>query len=51
MDATQKAPAAPATGGGKKFKVMTIGEKLVFIGKSIIFVLTSGFAFPRIWTD
>jgi hypothetical protein len=36
---------------GKKFKDMTGGEKLAFIGKSIIFVLTSGFAFPRIWSD
>ena len=51
MDETQKTPAAPATGGGKKYKTMSFGEKLVFIGKSIVFVLTSGFAFPTIWTD
>jgi hypothetical protein len=39
------------TSTGKKFKDMSFGEKLVFIGKSFIFIISSGFAFPRIWTD
>ena len=36
---------------GQKFKDMSAGQKVVFIGKSFIFIITSGFAFPTIWSD
>ena len=35
----------------KRFKDMDGGEKAVFIGKSIIFILSGGFIFPTIWSD
>ena len=38
-------------GESKKFKDMGAGEKIVFIGKLIIFLCTFGFAFPLILND
>jgi hypothetical protein len=34
-----------------KFIDMTAGEKVVFLGKSLVFILTFGFAFPTIWSN
>jgi hypothetical protein len=45
----EKNTSVPST--GTKFKDMSAGQKLVFIGKSFIFIITSGFAFPTIWSD
>ena len=39
------------TSTSKKYKDMSVGEKMVFIGKSFIFIISSGFAFPTIWSD
>lgn len=35
----------------QKFKDMTFGGKLVFIGKLVIFLCSFGFAFPLILND
>lgn len=51
MSDAPKTAAPPALGEGKKFKDMSGGERVVFLVKSIIFILTSGFAFPTIWSD
>ena len=49
MAETVNTSTPPAT--GKKFANMSAGEKVVFIGKSFVFLLTAGFAFPTIWSD
>ena len=49
MSEYEKNTSVPST--AKKFKDMSVGEKLVFIGKSFIFLISSGFAYPRIWSD
>ena len=35
----------------KKFAQMTGGEKIIFLGKLILFLATFGFAFPTILHD
>lgn len=35
----------------KKFSAMGAGEKLVFIGKVCVFLLTFGFAFPTVLSN
>ena len=35
----------------KRFSQMTGVEKVAFIGKVIVFVLTFGFAFPNVFSD
>jgi hypothetical protein len=35
----------------KKFNQMGIGEKIVFVGKFILFVCSFGFAFPLLLND
>jgi hypothetical protein len=35
----------------KKFGEMTIGEKIVYTGKVIIFLASFGFAYPNVLTD
>lgn len=45
--AAQGSAAAPS----KKFKDMNGSEKLGFIGKVFVFLLTAGFAYPHILQD
>jgi hypothetical protein len=40
-----------ASEGQKRFRDMASQEKLRFIGKSVLFVLTMGFVFPTLWVD
>ena len=35
----------------KKFGEMTIGEKIIYIGKVIVFLASFGFAYPNVLTD
>ena len=34
-----------------KFKDMTVGGKLIFSGKLVVFLCSMGFAFPTLLTD
>ena len=36
---------------GSNFRNMSTREKLSFVGKSLLFVLTMGFVFPTLWVD
>jgi hypothetical protein len=36
---------------GKPFSKMTVGEKLIYVGKIVIFFFSFGFAFPNIFSD
>ena len=40
----------PAEAQGN-FRDMSSGEKLRFVAKSLLFVLTMGFVFPTLWVD
>ena len=42
---------SPAEDSGKKFGETTIGAKIAFPGKLIVFLASFGFAFPRLLTD
>ena len=35
----------------RPFTAMTLGEKLNFIGKALVFFVSGGFIFPTMWTD
>jgi hypothetical protein len=35
----------------RRFKDMSSSEKLVFIGKALIFFISGGFVFPTLWVD
>ncbi len=35
----------------KKFHDMTAGEKMVFVGKLVVFLCSFGFAFPLLLND
>lgn len=45
------AQGSAAAAGGKKFKNMNQNEKVVFVGKVFLFLLTFGFAYPSILLD
>lgn len=45
------AQGSAAAAGGKKFKNMNQGEKVAFVGKVFLFLLTFGFAYPSILLD
>jgi hypothetical protein len=49
--ANQKQSAAPASLTGKPFAQMTGAEKLTFLGKVCIMLITGGFAFPNIFVE
>ena len=42
---------AQAAAVSTKYKDMSFGQKMVFIGKFIIFMASFGFAFPTIMND
>ena len=35
----------------RRFADMTPGEKLRFIGKAVVFVISGGFIYPTLWVD
>jgi hypothetical protein len=35
----------------RRFVDMTSHERLVFIGKAFVFIVSGGFIFPTIWVD
>ena len=47
MSATPGDPIFP----DRRFKDMSVKEKLVFIGKAAVFFVSGGFIFPTIWID
>jgi hypothetical protein len=47
----EQKPAGASSGATKRFSEMTGGEKVVHIGKVIVFLLSFGFAFPNIFSD
>ena len=47
----QAAQGSAAAASGKKFKEMDGSEKLKFVGKVFLFLLTAGFAYPHILQD
>jgi hypothetical protein len=47
MSAQDPSASQPA----KKWREMRVWEKLVFIGKAFVFVLTGGFAYPNLFSD
>lgn len=51
MNSESKAAQGSAAAAQMKFKDMGLGQKVVFIGKSCLFFLTLGFAFPNIFLD
>jgi len=42
------AQGSAAAAGSKKFKDMNQREKTVYVGKGVLFLVTVGFAYPRI---
>ncbi len=48
---TAQGSAAPASLTGKPFSEMTGSEKMTFIGKAVIMLITGGFAFPNIFVE
>jgi len=47
----QAAQGSAAAASSKKFKDMDGSEKVKFIGKVFVFLLTAGFAYPHILQD
>ena len=45
------AQGSAAAESSKKFKDMNASEKLGFVGKVFVFLLTAGFAYPHILQD
>lgn len=45
------AQEAPRVLKDRRFKTMSGSEKLVFIGKAFVFIITGGFVYPTIWVD
>ncbi len=37
--------------GDRRFSDMTPGEKLRFIGKAFVFLISGGFIYPTLWVD
>lgn len=35
----------------KRLSAMTLGEKMYFIGKALVFLVSGGFIFPTMWID
>ncbi len=47
----QAAQGSAATASNKKFNDMNGSEKVRFVGKVFVFLLTAGFAYPHILQD
>jgi hypothetical protein len=47
----EAAQGSAAAASSKKFKDMNGSEKLGFVGKVFVFLLTAGFAYPHILQD
>ena len=47
MNETESASAL----NDRRFIDMTSTERLVFIGKAFVFIISGGFIFPTIWVD
>ena len=48
---TAQGSAAPASLTGKSFSKMDGSEKLRFLGKAVIMLITGGFVFPNIFVE
>ena len=35
----------------RRFKQMAPGEKLIFVGKALVFLVSGGFIYPTLWVD
>jgi len=46
-----KSKASHAAAQGRTFAQLSGGEKISFIGKVCVFMITFGFAFPTIFSD
>ncbi len=44
-------PATPVSLTGKPFTAMRGSEKITWIGKCVVMLLTGGFAFPNIFVE
>ena len=44
-------PALPEALDDRRFSDMNSSEKLVFVGKAIVFFLSGGFIYPTMWVD
>lgn len=51
MSEENKAAQGSAAPSDKKFKDMNGSEKIKFVGKVFVFLLTAGFAYPHILQD
>lgn len=51
MSEKNKAAQGSAAPRGKKFGEMNGSEKIKFVGKVFVFLLTAGFAYPHILQD
>ena len=43
--------SAPATLNDRRFTEMDSSEKLVFVGKAVVFFASGGFIYPTLWVD
>ena len=44
-------PASPEVLNDRRFSAMNSSEKLVFVGKAIVFFFSGGFIYPTMWVD
>mgnify|MGYP003333836039 FL=1 len=51
QQSTAQGSAAPEKLTGKSFGEMSGSEKLTFIGKAFVMLLTGGFVFPNIFVE
>jgi hypothetical protein len=42
---------APCTLNDRRFSDMSFSEKLVFLGKALVFFFSGGFIYPTLWVD
>jgi hypothetical protein len=47
----EETPHSANTLGDRRFADMNSHERLVFIGKAFVFLISGGFIFPTIWVD
>ena len=48
---TAQGSAAPVSLTGKPFAEMTGSEKITWLGKCVVMLITGGFAFPNIFVE
>lgn len=51
QNSTAQGSAAPTSPTGKRFADMTGAEKITFLGKAFIMLVTGGFAYPNIFVE